>query len=91
MNHKATSDYMTTILRYVRPARACLVVQKGGNEFEVDECEVPDLESLDDVIDQGFDPHGPCGPTYWRITASHYYSTMLTEKGVVLSIGKRTR
>jgi len=56
------------------------------------ECEVPDLEELGDVIDQGFDPHAPGGPTYWRITASGiYYSTMLTVKGIVLSITKPSR
>ena len=83
-------DRVATTLRCARPVKAVLVVPKGENEFEIDECEVPDLESLD-VIDHGFDPHGPCGPTYWRITASHYYSTMLTEKGVLLSISKLAR
>lgn len=71
--------------------RACLAVVVKEHEVEVEECEVPDLASLDGVIDEGFDPDGPCGPTYWRITASHYYSTMLTKKGVVLSITKLTR
>jgi hypothetical protein len=33
-------------------------------------------------IEEGFDPAGPCGPTYWRIPADtkHYYSTILHPK-----------
>jgi|SRR5580704_6986285 hypothetical protein len=88
MNIELTPESTATVLRYARPVRACLVVPKGGSEFEADEYEIPDLESLDGVIDQGFDPHGGCGPTYWRVTASHYYSTILTEKGILLSITK---
>jgi hypothetical protein len=84
------ADCMATILRDARPIRAARVVLIGENKAKVDECEAPDLESLD-VVDQGFDPHGPCGPTYWRVTASHYYSTMLTEKGIMLSITKLDR
>jgi hypothetical protein len=91
MNIKLTPDSMATILRHARPMKAFLMVPKGENKYEVHDCEAPDLESLDGVIDQGFDPHGGCGPTYWRMTASHYYSTMLTEKGVMLSITKWAR
>jgi hypothetical protein len=85
------NEHMVAFLRRARPMKAFLVVRKRGNEFKIKECEVPNLESLDAVIDQGFDPNGPCGPTYWRMTESHYYSTMLTEQGVVLAITELTR
>ena len=58
-------DPVVKFIRRVRPTRAFVVV--GAQAVE---CEVPDLEELGDVIDQGFDPHAPAGPTYWRITAS---------------------
>lgn len=29
---------------------------------------------LDDVDREGYDPRGATGPTYWRVTETHYYS-----------------
>jgi hypothetical protein len=79
---------LATFLRHARPICAVLALPKGENEVDARACEIPDLQSLKGVIDQGFDPDGPGGPTYWRMTASHCYSTMLTEKGVMLAITK---
>jgi hypothetical protein len=91
MDVKLAPDTVATALRYARPARAFLVVPNAKHgEFLVEDCEVPNLESLEGLLDQGFDPLGPTGPAYWRFTKSHYYSTMLTEKGVVLAITKRS-
>jgi hypothetical protein len=84
---RSPTDPMAALLRDARPERAVFVVVKG-RDYELYECAVPDLKALDGVISQGFDPRGVCGPTYWRYTASHYYSTMLTQKGIVLVITK---
>jgi hypothetical protein len=77
---------LETTLREAVPVRAMLITPKGNHEFTAKDCEVPNLRSLEGVIDQGFDPEGPVGPTYWRRTSSRYYSTIATAKGVVLSI-----
>jgi hypothetical protein len=80
-------DPMATLLRNARPLRATLVTLKGENlEAEIKECEVPDLQKLEGVIYEGFDPLGIAGPTYYRVTSSHYYSTMFTQKGIQLAI-----
>jgi hypothetical protein len=32
---------------------------------------------LSEVYSEGYDPDGPCGPTYYRVTDTHYYSVFL--------------
>jgi hypothetical protein len=54
--------------------------------MRIRECKVPDLKTLDGVIEEGYDPNGIAGPTYYRITTSWYYSTILAEYGVFLCI-----
>jgi hypothetical protein len=92
MDISSIPDTTATALRYARPVRAvrCVPNGKDGN-YLVSGCEVPNLESLDGVIDQGFDPTGPCGPTYWRYTKSHYYSTILTATGIFLTVTELTK
>jgi hypothetical protein len=88
----APDDPMAAFLRCARPIRAARIVLNDADDaVESIECEVPDLEALDGVLRQGFDPQGPGGPTYFRVTEDFYYSTMLTKNGVMLSITELTR
>ena len=59
-------------------------ITDGGLTYEVCESEITDYSWISAVIDEGFDPNGPLGPTYWRITKatkSHYYSTFIGPDG----------
>jgi hypothetical protein len=73
------------VLRDAQPEKAFLV---HLNEKKAVECDVPDLRTLEGITDQGFDPQGVLGPTYYRMTETHYYSTFFTKEGVTLTITK---
>jgi len=50
-----------------------------GSSVHVSPCTVTDYSWLHGVIQEGFDPAGPNGPTYWRIARTdrcRYYSTV---------------
>jgi hypothetical protein len=75
-------------LRDARPMSALGCKPKDltdrGLSYDVWESEITDYSWISAVIDEGFDPNGPLGPTYWRITKatkSHYYSTFIGPDG----------
>jgi hypothetical protein len=68
------------LLREARPRKGikCLVdgvrVIKDEPLFDYD-----DWSWLSEVQNEGFDPNGPMGPTYWRHTPMTHYSTILVD------------
>jgi hypothetical protein len=68
------------MLRELRPTEVWEVRQHVDAEGEVQQAMAPvptDWAWLSDVHHEGFDPDGVLGPTYYRITDTHYYSVFL--------------
>jgi hypothetical protein len=65
-----------TAMRQGRPTDVQYVelAVKDGKTYGKIEPASTDWAWLAKVVDDGFDPHGPLGPTYWRITESQHYS-----------------
>ena len=70
-------------LREARPSMGLHCVPVGwspdGYRVDVSPCTVTDYGWLSGVIEEGFDPNGVNGPTYWRVAVTdrrRYYSTI---------------
>jgi hypothetical protein len=64
-------------MREARPARGSWVtLSSDGGWAEITPWKVANHPWLDGIIDEGFDPVGVLGPTYWRFDDTYYYSVV---------------
>jgi hypothetical protein len=64
-------------MREVRPTTGFwITLLPLGGRAEMTPWKIADSRWLDGIIDEGFDPVGNLGPTYWRFDDTYYYSVV---------------
>lgn len=60
-------------------------ISPDGIGYAISESEITDYSWISAVVDEGFDPNGPLGPTYYRRvtkgTKLHHYATFIGPDG----------
>jgi hypothetical protein len=76
----AENEDTETMLREFRPTEVWECHISVNAQGEVQHAMAPattDWAWLSEVHREGYDPDGACGPTYYRVTDTHYYSVFL--------------
>jgi hypothetical protein len=74
-------------MREARPTTGFWITLLPGGRAEMTPWNTADHSWLDGIIDEGFDPLGILGPTYWRFDDTYYYSVVQWHDDFCLLIG----
>lgn len=76
-------------MREARPKTGFWVtLLSDGGQAEITPWKIADYRWLDGIIDEGFDPFGNLGPTYWRFDDTYYYSVVSSRDDFCLLISE---
>jgi hypothetical protein len=76
-------------MRAARPTSVFYCVVMSGKSIGITVGKVADHSPLfNEISDEGYDPEGPNGPTYWRVSTNCWYSTITRDGEFYLIITK---
>jgi hypothetical protein len=76
-------------MRAARPTAVFYCVMMSDKSIGITVAKVTDHSPLfSRICDEGYDPEGPNGPTYWRMSANCWYSTITRDGEFYLIITK---